>query len=106
MIDLGLAKRYRDHAHHHMPYAENRGLTGTVRYASINAHRGLEQSRRDDMESLGYVLVYFLKSQLPWQGLRAANRRLKFKAIRFGMDGLCCHVPRGCGGRRKRSDAG
>eukprot|EP00771_Trimastix_marina_P000811 gnl/Trimastix_PCT/1841.p1 GENE.gnl/Trimastix_PCT/1841~~gnl/Trimastix_PCT/1841.p1 ORF type:complete len:476 (-),score=102.37 gnl/Trimastix_PCT/1841:188-1615(-) len=82
MIDLGLAKRYRDNrTHQHISYRDGKGLTGTVRYASINAHLGVEQSRRDDLESLGYVFIYFLAGSLPWQGLRTLNKRLKYKRI-------------------------
>lgn len=68
IIDFGLSKRYKDkNTGQHIPYRENRHLVGTVRYASINAHLGIEQSRRDDIESIGYVLVYFHLSRLPWQ---------------------------------------
>lgn len=68
IIDFGLSKRFKDkNTHQHIPYRENRHLIGTARYASINAHLGVEQSRRDDLESIGYLLIYFINGRLPWQ---------------------------------------
>ena len=83
MIDFGLSKRYRDaKTGEHISYRDGKSLTGTARYASVNCHCGVEQARRDDLESIGYILLYFLKGQLPWQGLAGKNKDEKYDKIR------------------------
>ena len=82
IIDFGLAKRFKDNSGKHFAYRENRNLLGTIRYVSLNMHKGIEYSRRDDMESLGYLWIYLLKGRLPWQGINTEDKQLKYDLIK------------------------
>lgn len=110
MIDFGLAKKYREQStKKHIEYRGDKNLTGTARYASVNAHLGrldfftllnlgVEQSRRDDLESMGYVLMYFLRGNLPWQGLAANTKKQKYEKIKekkigTAINNLCQDCP-------------
>ena len=120
IIDFGLSKRYRDsRTSQHIAFRDGKQLTGTVRYSSINthlgygtllcgsgscmsvAHRGVretEQSRRDDLESLGYVLVYLCRGSLPWQGIQAVSKKTKYdlisdKKMSTPLSVLCKNLP-------------
>ena len=99
IIDFGLAKAYRNSKTLiQNPLVQKKGLNGTPRYASINALKGLEQSRRDDLESLGYVLMFFLRGGLPWQGIVAKskeerNKKILEKKLEISASKLCEGFP-------------
>jgi serine/threonine protein kinase len=99
IVDFGLSKRFQDaKTKQHLLYRENKSLTGTARYASLNSHQGMELSRRDDLESAAYVLIYLLKGVLPWQGVKGASKMEKYnriaeRKVRHTPEVLCVDIP-------------
>jgi len=99
VLDFGLSKKYRDSStHQHIPCRENKGLVGTAKFVSINTHMGMEQSRRDDLESVAYMLVNFVKGALPWQNVTAQtssekNRRIMEVKLNLAPTILCKDLP-------------
>jgi serine/threonine protein kinase len=82
LIDLGLSKKFLNTiTNTHIDYKTNTSFTGSFRFSSIRNHKGIEQSRRDDLESIGYMLIFFLKGKLPWQGLTASTKAKRSKQI-------------------------
>lgn len=81
MIDLGLAKRIKTEKMVHIKMTTGRSLIGTARYASIASHIGEEVSRKDDLESLFYMFIYFVKGVLPWQGITTTVKEDKYRLI-------------------------
>lgn len=99
IIDFGLARRYKGASGEHISYKLNRGMIGTARFASVNSHSGVEQSRRDDLEAIGYTLIYLFKGLLPWQNIQAATKEEKYKRIgemkiALSIETLCEGLPK------------
>ena len=82
MVDYGLAQQYQDEAGEHVSFRSERHMIGTARYMSVGAHHGKSQSRRDDLESLGYMLIYLVNGELPWQTLTSSNIKEKYRKIK------------------------
>lgn len=100
LIDFGLAKKYINFTDGlHIPYTEDNKFIGTLRYASIQTHSGTAHARRDDLESLGYCLIYFLKGSLPWQNMksnsdkRQRSERILEKKLSTSLSVLCAGLP-------------
>lgn len=98
IIDFGLSKRYWVGGQH-IPFKQGRSLTGTARYAALNVHRGHEQGRRDDLEAIGHMLMYFLRGVLPWSGLDAKTKEEKYRKIKekkesVPLEELCAGYPK------------
>merc|ERR1719319_1531986 len=95
---MGLSVAWTTDGGKHIPYSDGRRLTGTPRYTSINTHKGIEQTRRDDLESLGYMLLYFCIGRLPWQGTKGETKmdmytKIGSKKQAIALNSLCKDAP-------------
>ena len=98
-IDFGLAKKYVKKNDDHIDFKKGHKFCGTARYASIAAHKGYEQSRKDDLESVGYLLVYLYRGRLPWQNLKHKDKKERYRMIMekkesISEEELCEQLPR------------
>jgi serine/threonine protein kinase len=98
LVDFGMSRRYVDESGKHIPKLGGKHLSGTAWYASLNTHRGIEQSRRDDLEGLLYVIILLLKSRLPWMQVEASSpregqARIGREKNAVSIDELCSSLP-------------
>jgi len=91
VIDFGLSSWFKTSVGGHIPFNDQCSPVGTARYASINNHKGVHQTRRDDLESIGYMIVFFLKKELPWQGMREPRRVKKWRKIQQKKESVSCY---------------
>lgn len=90
LIDFGLAQYFRDPmTHDHISQTRGHDLIGTIRYTSINSHLGIQQSRRDDLESMAYTLLYLILGKLPWQGIQISPRTDHCGAVLHKKQDVC-----------------
>jgi casein kinase 1 len=98
MLGFDLSKKYIEKYNQHIAYKEGKKVIGSAKFGSLNSLYGIEQSRRDDLEALGYMLVYFIKGRLPWQGLKADRKEEKYKSVfqmkrSLRLENLCEGIP-------------
>lgn len=98
-IDFGLAKKYVKRNNEHIPFVKNNKFCGTARYASIAAHKGYTQSRKDDLEAIAYMLIYLFRGRLPWEQIKAKDKKEKYRLIlekkeSISEEELCEQLPR------------
>lgn len=98
-IDFGLAKKYIDKSGNHICFKTDKKFVGTARYASIASHNLQEQGRKDDLESLGYLLIYLFNGRLPWQNYKISDKQKRHQAIKLAKttmseEELCKNMPK------------
>jgi serine/threonine protein kinase len=98
-IDFGLARKYIKKNGEHIDFSDSRKFCGTARYASIAAHRFQEQGRKDDLEAIGYILVYLYRGKLPWQGIKHKDKKERYRLIgekkeQLSEEELCANMPK------------
>jgi serine/threonine protein kinase len=98
-IDFGLASKYVNKNNQHIKIMNTRKFCGTARYASIAAHKNIQQSRKDDLEAIGYLLVYFYRGKLPWQDIKHKDKKERYKLIgekkeSMSEEEICKNMPR------------
>jgi serine/threonine protein kinase len=98
-IDFGLAKKCFKRSGDHIQFTQQKRFCGTARYASIAAHKCQEQGRKDDLESIGYILVYLYKGKLPWQNIKNKDKHEKYRLIgerkeAISEEELCNNMPK------------
>lgn len=98
-IDFGLAKKYLKKDGTHIDFCDNKKFCGTAKFASIAAHQHTEQSRKDDLEAIAYILVYLYKGRLPWQGIKTKDKKKRYNLIykeklKYSSEELCKDMPR------------
>ena len=82
LIDFGLSKKYQStKTGKHIKMCELKKFTGSIVYASVNSLKCREQSRRDDLESIGYMLIYLMKGSLPWQRVKVSNKKESYLKV-------------------------
>ncbi|KAG1844157.1 kinase-like domain-containing protein [Suillus subluteus] len=97
IIDFGITKMYwNTTTSDHVPFRHGRSLSGTPAFASINNHLGVEPGRRDDLESLTYMLIYFLRGSLPWltsDDKKLSNSTILERKARATIADICHDIP-------------
>ena len=100
LIDFGLSKKYRSSkTQKHLPFSKSKEISGTAEFISYNVMKGICSSRRDDLESLGLILIFLLKADFPWKCDKNMNNKQKFyyiykKRQEISLEQMCQNLPK------------